>query len=140
MKKKGILVLVLTIIAVTLIAQRPIRRVQNESNVHLERTDMRVTSPNNFYYIIEEMSIPNITVIDANITVASSNNKIRINYPSVAEYNYIIYDANDQAIIKYSSKSQTHSFDFRFDEGEYRLQIIDPKGAEKNFKIIKKRK
>jgi hypothetical protein len=122
----------------------------NTSNVQVSRTvdrnNARITGAQakTYSYTVSEMSIANVSVMDYATTVKQEGRtdkiKVTISNCSVS-ISYYLYDANDQAVAKNTLSSNGGMVDMsNFQPGEYRLQIIEQKGAEKNFKIIKKLK
>lgn len=148
MKKLMILTMALCL-AVVAVAQRPVTtrpQVSNQNN-----TAMTVNRNNNictvqtktYSYAISEMSIPNVTVMDNATTVKQEGrtDKVKVTVQQVSGISYYLYDANDQAISKnYINGGNGYVDMSNYQPGEYRLQLIEPKGAERNFKIIKKQK
>lgn len=126
-------------------AQRPVRNIQNTTQnqqVCVDRNNTLRTgaTARSYSYTIEEMSIANVTVMDGSVSVTHQKpDRIKVILPEgVEEVTYIIYDANNQAILKNCIKGQGGTFNFNLQPGEYRLQIIDRKGAERNFRIMKR--
>lgn len=127
-------------------AQRPVRTINNNAQnqqVRLDRNNNAVrtgATPHEYTYIIDEMSIANVTVMDGSVTVQyQKSDRIKVLLPAgTEEVIYYVYDANNQAILKNCIKGSGGTFNFNFQPGEYRLQIIDNRGAERNFRIVKR--
>ena len=127
-------------------AQRPVRTVQNNAQnqqVRLDRNNNTVHTgapAHEYTYTIDEMSIPNVSVMDGNVSVQyQKSDRIKVLLPAgTDDVTYYVYDANNQAILKNCIKGSGGTFNFNFQPGEYRLQIIDRKGAERNYRIVKR--
>lgn len=148
MKKLMILTMALCL-AVVAVAQRPVTarpQVSNQNNAAMKvnRNNNICTAQTKTYsYTISEMSIPNVTVMDNATTVKQEGrtDKVKVTVQQVSGICYYLYDANDQAISKnYINGGNGYVDMSSYQPGEYRLQLIEPKGAERNFKIIKKQK
>lgn len=146
---KKILAIVLCVCAVSAVmCQRPVRQVSvgnNNSQVTLQRGDRICGSAVKTYsYIISEMSIVNVSVMDYATTVKQEGrtNKVRVTISNCSvSISYYLYDANGQAISKNTLSSNGGVIDMSaYQPGEYRLQVIEQKGAERNFRVIKKEK
>lgn len=138
------------LLAMTVMAQRPVQNRQvTTSNAQVTRTvdrsNIRVTGAQvkTYSYTISEMSIANVTVMDNAATVKQEGktNKVKVTVNGVSGVSYYLYDANDQAVSKNYINGGNGYIDMSaYQPGEYRLQLIEPKGAERNFKVIKKQK
>lgn len=92
-------------------------------------------------YTVSEITIPNVTVMDNAATVEQegSTDKVEVSVEGGSDVNYNLYDANDQLILKGNIAGGEGYIDMSSCQaGEYRLQLLNPKGAEKNFKVVKK--
>lgn len=138
------------LLAMTVMAQRPVQNRQvTTSNAQVTRTvnrsNIRVTGAQvkTYSYTISEMSIANVTVMDNAATVKQEGrtDKVKVTVNGVSGVSYYLYDANDQAVSKNYINGGNGYIDMSaYQPGEYRLQLIEPKGAERNFKVIKKQK
>lgn len=139
------------LLAMTVMAQRPIQpRQVTTSNAQVTRTvdrsNIRVTGAQTktYSYTISEMSIVNVSVMDYATTVQQQGktDKVKVTISNCnVSICYYLYDANNQAINKNTLSSNGGLIDMSaYQPGEYRLQIIEQKGAERNFKIIKRQK
>jgi len=144
---KKILSIVLFVCAVCVVmGQRPVRQVSvsNNSRVSVQRGDRICgTAVKTYSYTVTEMSIANVTVMDNAATVKQEGrtDKVKVSVGSVSGITYYLYDANDQAVTKNYINGGVGYVDMSsYQCGEYRLQLIEPKGAEKNFRIVKKQK
>lgn len=145
---KKILAIVLCVCAVGVVmGQRPVRQVSvgnNNSQVTLQRGERICGSAVKTYsYTISEMSIANVTVMDNVATVKQEGrtDKVKVTVNGVSGISYYLYDANDQAVSKNYINGGVGYIDMSsYQCGEYRLQLIEPKGAERNFRIVKKQK
>lgn len=147
--KKALILSALVLFGGMVFAQRPVQRNTNQTNasaqLNSQKTQKVATATAKTYsYTVSEMSIPNVSVMDYATTVKQEGRtdkvKVTISNCSVS-ISYYLYDANNQAISKNSLSSNGGIIDMSsYQPGEYRLQIIEQKGAEKNFKIIKKQK
>lgn len=145
--KKALILSALVLFAGMVFAQRPVQNNRG-TNTTLNKRDasgVRTANANSksYSYTITEMSIPNVTVMDAAATVRQDGtaDKLKVTVNGNDGINYYIYDANDQAVSKNYFKTASTSIDMSsFQPGEYRIQLLDKKGAEKNYKIIKKEK
>lgn len=149
--KKALILSALVLFGGMVFAQRPV----NNRNINATNNATRTVERNNtitrnagataqsYTYTISEMSIANVTVMDNAATVKQEGrtDKVKVTVSGVSGINYYLYDANDQAVSKnYINGGNGYVDMSSYQPGEYRLQIIEPKGAEKNYKIIKKQK
>ncbi|MBQ3581315.1 MAG: hypothetical protein II975_10055 [Bacteroidales bacterium] len=150
--KKALILSALVLFGGMVFAQRPVQTAptRNAGNANVQNTInrnnnvARTNATKTYSYTVSEMSIPNVSVMDYATTVKQEGRtdkvKVTISNCSVS-ISYYLYDANNQAISKNSLSSNGGIIDMSsYQPGEYRLQIIEQKGAEKNFKIIKKQK
>jgi len=152
--KKALILSALVLFGGMVFAQRPVQTAptRNTANTNtnaqanLQRGQRTIATNGNktYSYTVSEMSIPNVSVMDYATTVKQEGRtdkvKVTISNCSVS-ISYYLYDANNQAISKNSLSSNGGIIDMSsYQPGEYRLQVIEQKGAEKNFKIIKKQK
>jgi len=97
-----------------------------------------------YTYTVKEMTTDTKGITDAKIKLVYANNDqlkaiISTSYKSTFKGSYVIYDVKDMAISKNPVKSNTQIIDMKsFQPGEYRVQFVDTKGCEMNFKVIKK--
>lgn len=149
--KKALILSALVLFAGMVFAQRPTnQRNVNTTNVrNAEKTNTNTTirtagaTAKTYSYTISEMSIANVTVMDNAATVKQEGrtDKVKVTVNGVSGVSYYLYDANDQAVSKnYINGGNGYVDMSNYQPGEYRLQLIEPKGAEKNYKIIKKQK
>jgi len=148
--KKALVFALALIATVTVLAQRPVQTRQinrnNNAAMQVDRNNnvARTNATKTYTYTISEMSIANVSVMDYATTVKQEGRtdkvKVTISNCSVS-ISYYLYDANNQAINKNSLSSNGGLIDMSsYQPGEYRLQIIEQKGAERNFRIIKRQK
>lgn len=145
--KKALILSALVLFAGMVFAQRPVQNRGNNQTTLNKRdaSGIRNAAANSktYSYTISEMSMPNVTVMDAQATVRQDGtaDKLKVTVNGNDGINYYIYDANDQAVSKNYFKTASTTVDMSsFQPGEYRIQLLDKKGAEKNFKVIKKQK
>jgi len=140
--KKALILSALVLFCGMVFAQRPAQKANlNKKDATAVRA--AATTAKTYSYTITEMSIPNVTVMDAAATVRQDGtaDKLKVTVNGNDGINYYIYDANDQAVSKNYFKTASTVIDMSsFQPGEYRIQLLDKKGAEKNYKIIKKQK
>lgn len=97
-----------------------------------------------YTYTVKEMTTDTKGITDAKIKLVYANNDqlkaiISTSYKSTFKGSYVVYDVKDMAISKNPVKSNTQIIDMKsFQPGEYRVQFVDTKGCEMNFKVIKK--
>lgn len=97
-----------------------------------------------YTYTVKEMNQTGKAIDDAKIRLTYANNDqlkamISTSYKSTFKGSYVVYDVKDMAISKNPVKSNTQIIDMKsFQPGEYRVQFVDTKGCEMNFKVIKK--
>ena len=148
--KKALILSALVLFAGMVFAQRPTTttRATNTTNTATkinENANVRTAgaTAKTYSYTISEMSIANVTVMDNAATVKQEGktDKVKVTVNGVSGVSYYLYDANDQAVSKnYINGGNGYVDMSNYQPGEYRLQLIEPKGAEKNYKIIKKQK
>lgn len=146
--KKALILSALVLFAGMVFAQRPVQTSRNNNQATLNKRDASgvntaAAKPKTYSYTITEMSIPNVTVMDATATVRQdgNNDRLKVTVNGNDGINYYIFDVNDQAVSKNYFKTASTTIDMSsFQPGEYRIQLLDKKGAEKNYKIIKKQK
>ena len=141
--KKALILSALVLCAGMVFAQRPAATVKTNTAKATATKGATLNAGTTYAYTITEMSIPNVTVMDAAATVRQDGkaDKLKVTVNGNDGINYYIYDANDQAVSKNYFKTASTSIDMSsFQPGEYRIQLLDKKGAEKNFKVIKKQK
>lgn len=148
--KKALILSALVLFGGMVFAQRPaVQRNVNNANQNAQKTNTNVTvrtagaTAKTYSYTISEMSIANVTVMDNAATVKQEGrtDKVKVTVNGVSGVSYYLYDANDQAVSKnYINGGNGYVDMSNYQPGEYRLQLIEPKGAEKNYKIIKKQK
>lgn len=148
--KKALVLSALVLFAGMAFAQRPVARPANtnsQATLNTNKTtnsNARVTANKPSYsYTITEMSLPNVDVMDAAATVRQDGtaDKLKITVNGNDGINYFLNDANDQTVMKNYFKTASTSVDMSsFQPGEYHLQLFDQKGAQKDFKVIKKQK
>lgn len=148
---KRILTFALALLCVaSLAAQRPVNRQVSRTNTTVQASLNRTGNAtlNNgvktYSYTVSEMSIANVSVMDYATTVKQEGctDKVKVTISNCnVSISYYLYDANNSAITKNTLSSNGGTIDMSaYQPGEYRLQIIEQKGAEKNFKIVKKQK
>lgn len=149
--KKVLILSALVLFAGMVFAQRPaVQRNVNTNNVRTaEKINTNTTirtvgaTTKTYSYTISEMSIANVTVMDNATTVRQEGrtDKVKVTVSDVSGVSYYLYDANEQAVTKNYINGGNGYIDMScYQPGEYRLQLIEPKGAEKNYKVIKKQK
>lgn len=150
--KKVLILSALVVLGGLAFAQKPVqKKVTNVANPNATQTVTGVndnsgirTATSNakaYNYTVQAMSVANVTVMDANITVTPQNAQNKLKVTQAAGISYVLYDANNQAIAKDYIKAASAQIDMNsYQPGEYRLQFVDDKGAEKNFKVFKKEK
>ncbi|MBO4588728.1 MAG: hypothetical protein J5711_07525 [Bacteroidales bacterium] len=148
--KKALILSALVLFAGMVFAQRPTTttRATNTTNTATKinkNANVRTAgaTAKTYSYTISEMSIANVTVMDNAATVKQEGktDKVKVTVNGVSGVSYYLYDANDQAVSKnYINGGNGYVDMSNYQPGEYRLQLIEPKGAEKNYKIIKKQK
>lgn len=148
--KKALILSALVLFGGMVFAQRPVNNRNISTNNNTRTIDRNTTVTRNagataktYSYTISEMSIANVTVMDNAATVKQEGktDKVKVTVNGVSGVSYYLYDANDQAVSKnYINGGNGYVDMSNYQPGEYRLQIIEPKGAEKNFKIVKKQK
>lgn len=152
--KKVLILSALVVLGSMAFAQRPVQKKTVSTNNTTTQTvntgkdlnGVRTATSNvkTYVYTVQSISVPNVTVSDANITVTPNNsqNKVKVAQNGTKEFTYYIYDANNQAVTKGEFKTSSMQLDMKnYQPGEYRLQLIDrQKDAEKNFRITKKEK
>ncbi|MBO4751320.1 MAG: hypothetical protein J5526_01060 [Bacteroidales bacterium] len=146
--KKALILSAIVLFAGMAFAQQPINK--RTVNTSANKVDKNNTITRNagataktYSYTISEMSIANVTVMDNAATVKQEGktDKVKVTVNGVSGVSYYLYDANDQAVSKnYINGGNGYVDMSNYQPGEYRLQLIEPKGAEKNYKIIKKQK
>ena len=147
--KQALILSALVLVAGMVFAQRPTTTTRTTNNTNSNKIDKNVNlrtagaTAKTYSYTISEMSIANVTVMDNAATVKQEGrtDKVKVTVNGVSGVSYYLYDANDQAVSKnYINGGNGYVDMSNFQPGEYRLQLIEPKGAEKNYKIIKKQK
>ena len=148
--KKALVFALALIATVTVLAQRPVQTRQinrnNNAAMQVDRNNNLCTAnqTKQYSYTISEMSIANVSVMEYATTVKQEGrtDKVKVTISNCnVSISYYLYDANDQAINKNALSSNGGFIDMSsYQPGEYRLQIIEQKGAERNFRIIKKQK
>ena len=149
--KKALILSALVLFGGMVFAQRPVQTAptRNAGNANVQNTInrnnnvARTNATKTYSYTVSEMSIPNVSVMDYATTVKQEGrtDKVKVTVNGVSGVSYYLYDANDQAVSKnYINGGNGYVDMSNYQPGEYRLQLIEPKGAEKNYKIIKKQK
>lgn len=147
--KKLFIMIAMTMLAMVCIAQRPVQtrtvsNAQQTTLINRNNNTVRTNAVKTYSYTIDEMSIANVSVMEYATTVRQEGrtDKVKVTISNCnVSITYYLYDANNQAVAKNTLSSNGGFVDMsNFQAGEYRLQIIEQKGAERNFRIIKKEK